>query len=76
LKDEDVTVVNGIITNCIYDISTKGNVIEIPDVLDGQTITGIGDYAFSIAGKIAVLTLPSTLKQLVMGYLKDMHLPA
>jgi uncharacterized repeat protein (TIGR02543 family) len=67
LKDEDVTVVNGIITRCIYDISTKGNIIEIPDVLQNQTITGIGDYAFSVAGKIAVLTLPSTLTTIGNG---------
>jgi len=58
LKDEDVIVVGGVITSCIYDISTKGNVIEIPDILDGQTIIGIGDYAFSVAGKIAELILP------------------
>ena len=67
LKDEDVTVVGGIITSCIYDISTKGNVIEIPDILDNQTIIGIGDNAFSIAGKIAILTLPSTLKTIGYG---------
>ncbi|MBW6537064.1 MAG: leucine-rich repeat protein, partial [Mariniphaga sp.] len=67
MKDEDVTVVNGIITRCVYDISTKGNIIEIPDVLHNQMITGIGDYAFSVAGKIAVLTLPSTLKTIGNG---------
>ena len=67
LKDEDVIVVGGVITSCIYDISTKGNVIEIPEVLDGQTITGIGDYAFSVAGKIADLILPSTLKTIGYG---------
>lgn len=67
LKDDDVVVVNGMITNCVYDISTKGNVIEIPDVLDNQTVTGIGDYAFSVAGKIAELILPSTLKTIGYG---------
>jgi len=67
LKDEDVVVVNGIITTCVYDISTKGNVIEIPNILDGHTITGIGDHAFSVAGKIAIVTLPTTLKTIGIG---------
>ena len=67
LKDEDVIVVDGVIVSCIYDISTKGNVIEIPNFLDNQTVTGIGDYAFSVAGKIAELILPSTLKTIGYG---------
>ena len=67
LRDEDVTVEGGIITLCIYDISTKGNVIEIPDTLHGQVITGIGDYAFHVAGKIAILKLPSKLKTIGEG---------
>jgi uncharacterized repeat protein (TIGR02543 family) len=62
LKDEDVVVDNGVIIQCIYDISSKGNVIEIPDFLDNQKVIGIGDYAFSVAGKIAELILPSTLE--------------
>ena len=81
LKDEDVIVVNGIIISCIYDISTKGNVIEIPDILDGQTIIGIGDNAFSVAGKIAELVLPSTLKTIGYGVfeghaLNSLNIPA
>jgi len=67
LKDDDVEVVGGVIINCIYDISTKGNVIEIPDVLDGQTVTGIGNHAFSVAGKIAIVSLPATLKTIGAG---------
>ena len=67
LKDEDVIVVDGVIISCIYDISTKGNVIEIPNILDGQTVTGIGNFAFSVAGKIAILTLPTTLKTIGDG---------
>ncbi|WP_319499683.1 leucine-rich repeat protein [uncultured Draconibacterium sp.] len=50
------------ITNCSYNINQAGNVIEIPDVLDGRIITGIGDYAFFNAGKITELILPSSLE--------------
>lgn len=67
LKDDDAVVVGGVIISCVYDISTKGNVIEIPEILDNQTVIGIGDFAFSIAGKIATLTLPSTLKTIGNG---------
>jgi hypothetical protein len=41
LKDEDVYVSNGSIDTCYYDFSIKN--IIIPEVLDGQIITAIGD---------------------------------
>ncbi|HQN92530.1 MAG TPA: leucine-rich repeat protein [Prolixibacteraceae bacterium] len=66
LRDADVTVVNGVITQCTYDINSLGNIIEIPEVLDGQTITGLGDNCFQLAGKIKEVTLPATLKTIGM----------
>lgn len=74
LRDADVTVVNGVITQCTYDINSLGNIIEIPEVLDGQTITGLGDYCFSLAGKIKEVTLPATLKTIGVGVFQDHNL--
>lgn len=62
LRDADVTVVNGVITQCTYDINSLGNIIEIPETLQGQTIIDLGDNCFQLAGKIKEVTLPSTLK--------------
>jgi hypothetical protein len=67
LRDADVTVVNGVITQCTYDINTLGNIIEIPETLQGQTITGLGDNCFQLAGKIKEVTLPATLKTIGNG---------
>lgn len=39
LQNEDVTIVNGVITNCSYDFAIKN--ITIPENLDKQTIVGI-----------------------------------
>ncbi len=44
LQDEDVTVVNGVITNCTYDFAIKN--IKIPETLDSQTIIGINDSGY------------------------------
>ena len=74
LKDTDVTVVNGVITQCTYDITTLGNIIEIPEVLDGQTITGLGDNCFSLAGKIKEVSLPLTLKTIGNNVFLDHNL--
>ena len=43
LTDADVVVTNGIIESCSYGFGNKD--IIIPEILDGQTVTGIGnDY--------------------------------
>ncbi|WP_282038127.1 leucine-rich repeat protein [Saccharicrinis aurantiacus] len=61
LTDSDVTVVDGTITECTYNFALKD--IIIPDVLDGQTILGIGRSVFE--GKELVgVTLPSTLLEI------------
>ncbi len=74
LKDGDVTVVNGVITHCSYDMNLLGNRIEIPEVLDGQTITGLGDNCFSLSGKIREVTLPATLKTIGSYVFQDHNL--
>ena len=63
LTDKDVDIDNnGLITHCHYKIGYGGGtVIEIPDVLQGIKVTGIGPSVFSRAG-ITELILPSTLK--------------
>lgn len=74
LTDDDVVVQNGVITQCTYDISTLGNIIEIPETLDGQTITGLGDNCFQLAGKIKEVTLPATLKTIGRDVFRDHNL--
>jgi hypothetical protein len=59
LTNEDVEVKNGIITSCSYSFNNKD--IFIPEVLDGQTITGIEDEIFS-QKKIVRVTLPPTIE--------------
>ncbi len=63
LKDEDVDVLNGIITGCSYfnNITNFASVITIPGTLDGQKITGIADGVFSNRG-ISEVILPDGLK--------------
>ncbi|MBL4745625.1 MAG: leucine-rich repeat protein, partial [Flavobacteriaceae bacterium] len=64
LTDDDVVVVNGVIESCSY--SFKENSIIIPDILDGQEITGIGERVFS-AKNIVEITLPNTLIEIGNG---------
>ena len=59
LTDDDVEVQDGVIISCSYNFDA--NVITIPDVLDGQTITGIGNTVFQNNGIVSV-TLPSLLE--------------
>jgi len=61
LNDDDVVVENSIIKSCSYDF--KANVITIPEMLDGQTITGIDNRVFQYK-RITCLTLPYTLEQI------------
>ena len=55
LKDGDVYVENGIIRECKYDITARS--IIIPETLDGQIVTGIGDYIFSCKGILIIFLL-------------------
>jgi hypothetical protein len=61
LTNEDVVVSNGIIESCNYDFTIKD--IIIPNSLDGQTITGIGDNSSKLFNNKGILTvqLPSSL---------------
>ena len=55
-------VTDGVITKCSYDFTISD--IEIPNQLDGQTITGIGDRCFSYwmdKNQITKIKLPSSL---------------
>ncbi len=61
LTDDDVVVEDGIIISCSYDF-TLTNII-IPDVLDDQTVIGIGSWVFYNDG-ITSVQLPSTLESL------------
>ncbi|NOR75886.1 MAG: leucine-rich repeat protein [Draconibacterium sp.] len=59
LSDADVVVTNGVIESCTYDFAIKD--IIIPDTLDGQTVTGIGNNIFHNKN-IASVQLPSSLQ--------------
>lgn len=59
LTDEDVDVVNGTLVRCSW--MGRANVIVIPDVLDDQTIVGIGQEVFRSKSLIQV-QLPNTLE--------------
>ncbi|MDV7186087.1 leucine-rich repeat protein [Lutibacter sp. TH_r2] len=58
LTDDDVVVVDGIITSCTLDDTTTS--ITIPEVLDGQTIIGLGDNLFS-GDALTAVDLPETV---------------
>lgn len=70
LTDADVTVENGIITACTADMD--GLYIIIPDVLDGQSITGIAGSTYIdnkhvgpfVNKGLRNVQLPSTLTQI------------
>ncbi len=64
LTDADVTVANGEITACSYDVS--GKVITIPSQLNGQTIVKTGYELFNGKGMTGVI-LPSTLQIIGQG---------
>jgi uncharacterized repeat protein (TIGR02543 family) len=64
LTDADVVVVNGVIISCSLG-NANANIINIPNTLDGQKITGIADGVFRTFGLIGV-NLPTNLK--IIGY--------
>ncbi|MDA3879346.1 MAG: leucine-rich repeat protein, partial [Prolixibacteraceae bacterium] len=66
LSDDDVVVENGVITSCVYGLPSK---IIIPEVLDGQTVTSIGNETSPYQGVfckrgIAYIKLPSTIESI------------
>lgn len=63
LQDNDVTIIDGIITDCTYDFAIKN--IEIPEILDNLEVIGIadGNYESGIFYNKGIerLILPNTL---------------
>ncbi len=59
ITDNDVVVEGGIITQCSYDFSAT--CITIPNVLDGQTIKGIGSHVFDRKNVLNVV-LPDSIE--------------
>ena len=68
LTDDDVTVVNGVITSCSYNFVSSG--IKIPETLDGQTVIGIADEVFA-RKEISDVRLPNTLISIGKGAFKS-----
>ncbi|MBK6284933.1 MAG: leucine-rich repeat protein [Draconibacterium sp.] len=64
LTDADIVVVDGVIISCSLN-NVNVNIINIPNTLDGQKITGITDGVFRTFGLIGV-NLPANLK--IIGY--------
>jgi len=64
LTNSDVVVADGMIISCSYSFDLKD--IIIPDILDGQAITGIADGVFSYKG-IRSVYFPATLKTIGNG---------
>lgn len=65
LTDDDVVVENGIITSCSYNFDSK--FVTIPNMLDGQTVTGIADANSQKSGifygkTLLEINLPSTIE--------------
>ena len=65
LTDNDVEMINGIIQSCSYDFEFTD--IIIPEILDGQTVTGIKDTSYYYRGVfygqgITSVKLPNTLE--------------
>lgn len=65
LTDAEVTVVNGVLTECLYSFTDKN--ISIPDTLENQAIKGISNavwpHVFSNKG-LKTVQLPSTLERI------------
>ncbi|MGE0076443.1 MAG: leucine-rich repeat protein [Bacteroidales bacterium] len=59
LTDDEVVVVNGVINTCTYSFDIKD--IAIPNQLDGQYVTGIGDSVF-YNKDITSIQLPDSLE--------------
>ena len=74
LTDADVVVTNGIIESCSYNVALK--VIIIPETLDGQPVTGIGDDYQNLFYRkgIAYVQLPSTLQTIGFAAFEDNNL--
>lgn len=77
LTDDDVVVEDGVITSCNQ---INNGYIRIPDMLDGQKVTGIGEFVFWVRN-ITEIILPSTLesigaKAFMNCTLKSLNIPA
>lgn len=64
LTDDDVVVVNGEIKSCSYNFQSK--FIIIPELLDTQSVIGVGKQVFYDKG-IKDVTFPETLKSIKNG---------
>jgi uncharacterized repeat protein (TIGR02543 family) len=66
LTNDDVVVIDGVVVSCSYDFTLKN--IIIPQILDGQVVTGIGDsehYTCVFCDKgITKIQLPATLNNI------------
>ena len=67
LTDDDVVVEGGVITSCSYSFALTD--IIIPQTLDGQTVIGIADGAYSSAGVfynkgITSVELPASIENI------------
>ena len=72
LTDEDVVVENGGITSCSYDFALKN--IIIPQILDGQTVTGIGSQRSASVFRdkgITSVELPASLEFVGISSFED-----
>ncbi len=74
LTDSETEVVNGTIVSCSYDFSVSS--IIIPDSLDHQKITGIGDNVFQNIGTniITAIQLPDGLETIGYEAFQEQHL--
>ena len=68
LTDDDVVVEEGVIRSCSYGFTVKD--IIIPGTLDGQTVTGIGDWVFQRKGLTSV-SLPANLENIGSNAFND-----
>ncbi|MCG8474229.1 MAG: leucine-rich repeat protein [Cytophagales bacterium] len=69
LTDEEVVVTNGTLVECSY----LGPDIIIPPYLDGQEVTRIGSFVFSVNQLMSVV-LPSGLTEIMWCAFSDNHL--
>jgi len=86
LTSDDVIATNGVIESCSYDFAITD--IIIPEILDGQTVTGIADgpdnimYGVFYSKGITSVQLPSTLEKIgkqafiLNNYLTNVTIPS
>lgn len=75
LTDRDVRVEGGVIRSCSY--TSNLTIVEIPDILDGQSVTGIDymSYSNSFRSKGCLqIAFPTTLERIEERALRDGYL--